>query len=688
MGLAASQARFLAVTSRKSSCEFRSLELAQEKLSLTSEMDDAAAEYQEALNATRLVWDAEGIGGDGDYRFELSYDIMMNPSDYNQYTPYLLSRQDGKIALDKKIVDAIYDPNDPSSAIFNYDPETGTCDGGIWYNGRVVYRGDVDYQVAQYEAFDKFIDNMRTTKAISSATADKMQSDSGYMKYTYIPNAGVGAELLGREKSNMMTANSMMSYIDYIVDNSLSGYFTYDSEEWKLAENLIFDFEKHDYVLTAAEKREHSYSEDVGAERYNLEGVLDDDWKSTKGNTYLFINGSYANDSNYLETEQNAGGGLGVAQYSASAFTLADLLNEDVTLLVNDKTSLNSTLDAISEMITGVSNLGSSACDLINLDVDQWYDKIMRKDGAYKELITAAQKNSSVPGDTASNNAKSSLAVLNFIDKLAKSMYALLMPEDPTTEDSNAFYVALTNTISRFRNANDNSGKYYDSDYVTLNSSNTRSEAFAKQAVNSADDYNTWVKYGGEWAISLSNVTEAFLTDFVNGMDSYQNGCLITKNAKSSTYITDYSDYMYTVNTVDEAETGLWESEFYSVLFNNICANGCYLNEQVNDKVYLDNALKNGQLFIASKGNDNYYYQSRYTDVSGGHITIETDTAAIAVAEREYSYKKSQINFKEEQIEIETKQLDAEISSLTTEMETIKTLIKTNIEKSFKMFSS
>ena len=92
MGLAATQARFLAVTSRKSNCEYRSMELAQEKLSLTRELDYAADEYNNALNATRMVWD---VDGSGDYRYDLSYDIMMQPSDYNQYIPYFISRQDG-----------------------------------------------------------------------------------------------------------------------------------------------------------------------------------------------------------------------------------------------------------------------------------------------------------------------------------------------------------------------------------------------------------------------------------------------------------------------------------------------------------------------------------------------------------------------------------------------------------------
>ena len=104
MGLAASQAKFLAITSRKANCEYRTTELAQQRLSYTRELDNISKEYQDALNSTMLVWDADGSG---DYRYQLSYDIMMSPSDYNQYTPYLVSRQDGKIAFDDNMMKAI-----------------------------------------------------------------------------------------------------------------------------------------------------------------------------------------------------------------------------------------------------------------------------------------------------------------------------------------------------------------------------------------------------------------------------------------------------------------------------------------------------------------------------------------------------------------------------------------------------
>ena len=79
----------------------------------------------------------------------------------------------------------------------------------------------------------------------------------------------------------------------------------------------------------------------------------------------------------------------------------------------------------------------------------------------------------------------------------------------------------------------------------------------------------------------------------------------------------------------------MFEAEFYSIMFNNILENGWYNNLYIDDKEYLDNALKNGQLFITSINEDGYYYQDRYN--ANGYIMEDTDDDAITQAEREFS---------------------------------------------------
>ena len=671
MGLAATQARFLATTSRKANCEFRSMELAQQKLSLSRELESATQDYEYAQQATRLIWDASTQ--DGDFRYALTADIMMSPSELNGYIPSLLSRQDGKIALNKNYVNAV------SSVL--------TDDGGIIYNGSVVYKGDANYDTAKASAFTDFIENLKNNRAISSASAKKMLQDDGNGNkfYTYYVDAGVGGELKGKEVGNVMSINSMLNYVDYIVNNAASGYFETGSKEWELAKDLVFDFDRHDRIQSVWEAE--LYDKERGDLRVDsndgsLSCSLSESWNQKDGTTCLLYNGSYCNDATF-DNE-------GVAKYSSHAVTLSDLLNEDVSLLVTGQQNYTMVLQVITDALTNGKNLNANS--LITKNVDEWYNEFINDKNDvddYYKLVEHA-KDGSDPA------AASTLAILNYVDKLVKSMYRLLMPDskvyqnsikgNPTAENMNAFYNALLNTVERLRN---NEGYAEEKNYRDISmffSQNTLTQA--ENAIAAAENYNCWVKSGNEWAISLSNLTEGFLTDFVNAMDSFQDNCLIVQSANASRYITDNPYIMYDVNVVNEEDSGLWESEFYSVIFNNLCANGYYENQQIDDKSYLDNALKNGQLFVLSKDKDNYYYQMRYVQSADGHIMEEADSASIAVAEREYVYKKNKINFKEQQIDIENKRIDAELSALTTEFETVKSMIAKNVDKTFKLFQS
>ena len=108
MGLAASQARFLGITLRKANCEFKSTELAQQRLELTNQMTDIAQEYANAMNATKLVWHndmvCDSFGNPMDYG--LSYSLLMMPSAANDYNPYMVSTRSGAIVLNSKFAEA------------------------------------------------------------------------------------------------------------------------------------------------------------------------------------------------------------------------------------------------------------------------------------------------------------------------------------------------------------------------------------------------------------------------------------------------------------------------------------------------------------------------------------------------------------------------------------------------------
>ncbi|MCM1339385.1 MAG: hypothetical protein NC191_06915 [Muribaculaceae bacterium] len=103
MGLAASQARLLTITSRKADCEFMSMTLSHQKLSLSRDMEAISNAYQDALSATKLVYDYQSAGS---REMKLTYDLLMSPSVYNDYYPKLVTDTKNRVMLNSAYASA------------------------------------------------------------------------------------------------------------------------------------------------------------------------------------------------------------------------------------------------------------------------------------------------------------------------------------------------------------------------------------------------------------------------------------------------------------------------------------------------------------------------------------------------------------------------------------------------------
>ena len=96
MGLAASQARLLTITSRKSRAQFENMRFSHQKLALSRKLTDLSNEYQNALNQTKLYYDFYGVNSTDT---PLTYNMLMSPSSINDYTPTLLTNNQGQVIL-------------------------------------------------------------------------------------------------------------------------------------------------------------------------------------------------------------------------------------------------------------------------------------------------------------------------------------------------------------------------------------------------------------------------------------------------------------------------------------------------------------------------------------------------------------------------------------------------------------
>lgn len=176
MGLAASQARFLAITARKTDCELKSTQLAQDKLSVTNELTEATEQYQSALNATKLIWDTDGSGLN---MYEVSYDLLMTPSALNMYDPYLVTDPSGRIALDARLAAA--------AIAAGIDPKGGTT--------------------ASEGGREDFINALVTAGAITGSTGATI------LENAYSESAGVGGIPLDKTAAYAVSNETLANYL-------------------------------------------------------------------------------------------------------------------------------------------------------------------------------------------------------------------------------------------------------------------------------------------------------------------------------------------------------------------------------------------------------------------------------------------------------------------------------------------
>ena len=188
MGLAASQARFLAITARKNNCELQSMQIAQEKLSITREQQEAAQEYQNSLSATKLVWDTVD-----DDVYDLSYDVLMKPSALNEYDPYLITDTQGKLVL--------------STSMFNAAVAAGVIDAKTGDPKVSRFMGSTSS--TNDGSRNAFLYQLGVQNQIDASTINAIYAlgDKGYT------NSGVGGEIIDKTLTKELTFTTLATDI-------------------------------------------------------------------------------------------------------------------------------------------------------------------------------------------------------------------------------------------------------------------------------------------------------------------------------------------------------------------------------------------------------------------------------------------------------------------------------------------
>ena len=722
MGLAASQARFLCLTARKANCEFRSTELAQQKLEITNQLSDISNDYAQAINATKLMWSNDGVDGD----YGLTYSLLMTPSPMNDFNPYMLTTPSGAVVLNERYAAAA------RAAGISKAGGIGSQQNRDKFISALVSQGVVtDTTAKNITQYNYEAEADPSTNVITFAN-DGVAQDSIFVQWN--PAAGMGADPLnkGTAQSMDLTAMALSEAIglqtldwakiftkpDEITENeykkelkrlsalkmSLNTGSISDDVRIQLARDLAnYKENNEDKVDTPEYKKEVERLSNLIDMATNGGLAINDGKCVFGGNEIKDSRGAAITSENDVHIDNE---GYYVDKYYQPLLTAqgnkikADWFSEVRNQISNDyndfETNNKSKFMKLDEMfnvdalsLDAEKNDGKVYSVVYNGVIDHYSDEI--KNMTIGDLLTqqvVLVANNNIAEGVASDDLRAfGDAALKMLDSIAAvfgySQSESLMGTGLCVDD--ASYNALKFAYNMVKNTYIKTNNYEHTGSRTSDKSMTENTAY----INATTYNRIGSDSNGEYfAVSLSQMTAAFLTYFDNALVGVNSSYVVGKSVGTSTYVTDNSGYQYFVqadtNAVDTVDKKC--ADFFDELYNNILEHGWREDAAVDDNEYLESTLKNGRYSMASLNNDGYYYQTRYNDT--GYMVEVSDTDAIARAEAEFTAKKAELTFKEDSIDLKTKNLDAEIAAISTEYDAVKNLIAKSIEKTFQMFSN
>ncbi len=750
MGLAASQARFLGITMRKANCEFKSTELAQQRLELTNQMTDIAQEYSNALNSTRLVWENDAVDG----TFGLSYSLLMMPQAANDFNPYMVTTKTGAVVLSEKYAAAAKaagismgggmaspegrklflqelaaDNSNGSNIITQHTYDVLEGSALKMKNGEGVYADVSWHATAGMGAVPKnkgvadaaTLTDLILDKDIGGQTLDWLQiyvaalgmdpntvsteSSSGTSDSIY-KSAISKAKLdyMNKTGSTLQEATNVVNAANTALGDGLkynsAGY--YEPKSSLTGPMLKFQqLEQKIAIETNAAKR-IQFTTELEYLKQGKDGSGTDLTNNYEYPIYWAI---------YEQAKSKVAAGSTIkwketSGYDADGISIDYLFNAkesgasgDLNHIAGGANGSHKGYDI--DNVSGVpknEDLENHVMNTLTLCVNDCitYDATSIKNMTLGDLLSENVVLMAQTKDGAKVDGEDKTNAINSIYVAAKAMMTSIagvfgygrigVGINTDATSDEALKKAFEMVEKKFLNRNN----------AIKNGSGDNDDSLRdNSAYNNANNFNRIgvMTDGNETyaGINLSNMVSAFLTYYDNFLRGSQSEYVVGKandeSESSKTYfVTDDPNYVYITNTSGGVTNDEKVADFYNQLYNNICEHGWRNDDMVIDNDYLESAVKDGRYSLMALSGDGYFYQTRYNDIN--YLVEETDKDAITRAETEYTRKKAELTYKEDSIDYKTKKLDAEIAELNTELNSVQNLISKAIEKTFAMFSN
>ncbi len=659
MGMAASQARLLSITSRMSDNELRAQLINNAKIRLTEDSSKASEKYISALNQTQLMMSNKDAAGNDLYQ-QLTFNNLTAYSSYNNQ--YGLINKSGEMVVSEldaaKYEQAIKaaEANDDTDALTEFLKQYGLEKDTTSYwesNGldddlKARYEGDIEYDAngnrvsglhygyemsktsQAYGIYEQLLDDYtKADDAYTSAVIKEMKNSL----YTHKPNG------FSQEYQNMYSA---------VIGGSQTENISGSQEALNYLEQLLNELVNNDQMITTT----------TGADGKTRNTDFYDNMLYLLNDAVQFNGSGSATVTNQLTVTQNEDGSYNLG----GMFTVTSNGSGGYTV------TGNTTGDGVTYNVGSVSG---------NTFTYSYTETETNEDGS----TTTTTKNGSCTFDLANLTAE-------------------------TTEDASAEEVAIQiQYIYKYFNSNILSQMNRDAFANNAPTEKAAFEAAAKQLSIFIFGYDIGSEnYGNlddmEWIIyesgipttNLDSTSTVTINQTIGGVEQpveYQTNFEAVKDVYLiENMIAEYGAPKYTwIDRNNPDENAEAKAQWYTNIFNKMNEDGYQTisQELASSSEWIQYAFESGLLSMIQVDDEFNWVSTMYSNCSD--ITEDTIDLLVTQAEAEYTRETNKIQAKDKLYDLELKNIDTEHEALQTEYDSIKSALDKNVERMFKYFS-
>lgn len=727
MGMAASQARLLSITSRMSDNELRSQLINNAKMRLTTDSSKASEKYLAALNEAQMMFSNYDTAGNSQYQ-QLTFSNLTSYSAYNnQYGlvnksgQLLISENDASKyteALDKAKADPDVDVNDPDSV-----------------NSKALEEFLKSYGL---EKTTTYFDNSE----ITSIDPNIKKIYEGDMEFEY------GVDAKGMPKADRISG------IHYGYDESLK------TKDYGIYKSLLDDYSSAKQNWKAVSKQaEQAYVKNLSSTGGDYEKVYQDviEWSNSLVEPQYDKNGKITgykvgNEVHTVGTEvdkaklflsymeqfyTNVGSkwldkdGVNKPFHDTMEwyFSLESLMNSgNPTYSTPTQAYVR---DGYTPTLTAVYKKDANNND--TNEIDYYVYTISTADQVNyptSDTVYPDQKWTDADGNEITVPVKEiqeqKISEEEFVQSVAdmyrffqSEVLSQLNPEDPTFRAMYVQQAGKNKTGDEKTTAEKQAGEKYDKALKNYKEASEKLSLFifgkdvGSASYDKLDDME-WILYGDyvdstdpskgrtnnpagpTTAIDTSEggITYDLTFKIPNSLEDkdlpYRANFQVVKDIYlSEKMIEKYGAPKYTwIDKNNPDENAEKKAAWYTNLFNRINEGGYQALETglAHSAEWIKFALESGLVSMEQVDVKKQWISTMYSNCS--NITESQVDVDITVAEAEYNKTMNEIEAKDKRYDIELKNIDTEHQSLQTEYETIKSVIDKNVERNFKMFQA